>query len=133
MDETQKETPKEVDAKGKFNRQGNRFSTPFGDGPDEFPVEAGRYRLLWSAICPWAHRAVIVRSILGLDKVISLGKVAPLRPNLPHVDWEFSLDENSVDPVLGIQYLSEIYLKTDSDLRWTTNCTSGCRCSRNKK
>ena len=114
MDETQKETPKEVDEKGKFNRQGNRFSTPFGDGPDEFPVEAGRYRLLWSAICPWAHRAVIVRSILGLDKVISLGKVAPLRPNLPHVDWEFSLDENSVDPVLGIQYLSEIYLKTDS-------------------
>ena len=37
-----------------------------------------------------------------------------MRPNLPHVDWEFSLDENGVDPVLGIQYLSEIYLKTDS-------------------
>ena len=49
MEETQKEIPKEVDEKGKFNRQGNRFSTPFGDGPDELPVEAGRYRLLWSA------------------------------------------------------------------------------------
>ena len=45
-----KETPKEVDEKGKFNRQGNRFSTPFGDGPDELPVEAGRYRLVWSGI-----------------------------------------------------------------------------------
>ena len=64
---------------------------------------------------PWAHRSVIVRSILGLDQVISIGIVAPLRPNLPRVDWEFSLDENGVDPVLGIQYLSEIYLKTDPE------------------
>ena len=96
MENNQKKTPVEVDKKGKFNRQGNRFTIPFGNGPDELPVEAGRYRLIWAAICPWAHRTVIVRSVLGLEDAISLGKVAPLRPNLPRVDWEFALDENAV-------------------------------------
>lgn len=107
--------PVEVDQKGKFNRQTNRFTIPFGNGEGELPVEAGRYRLIWAEICPWAHRAVIVRSLLGLDNVISLGTVAPMRPDVPRVDWDFSLDEGGVDPVLGIQYLSEVYLKTDPE------------------
>lgn len=115
MSNIQREKPKEVDQQGNFIRQRVQFSTPFGDGPGELPVEAERYRLIWSAVCPWAHRAVIVRSVLGLEDVISLGKLAPLRPTVPRVDWEFSLDENHIDPVLGIQYLSEIYLKTDSE------------------
>ena len=105
----------ELKADGSFNRQKNRFTTPFGDGEGELPVEAGRYRLLWSAICPWAHRSVIARSVLGLEEAISLGTAGPLRPKLPYVDWEFSLDENGVDPVLGIRYLSEIYKRTDPE------------------
>ena len=105
----------EIKADGSFNRQTNRFITPFGNGPDDLPVEAGRYRLLWSAVCPWAHRSVIVRRILGLEEVISLGTASPMRPKTPQVDWEFSLDEGSVDPVLGIRYLSEIYKKTDPE------------------
>lgn len=100
---------------GSFKRQGNRFTTPFGNEPGELPIEANRYRLLWSQACPWAHRSVIVRSILGLEHAISLGTASPLRPQLPHVDWEFSLDQDGVDPVLGIQYMSEIYKKTDPD------------------
>lgn len=108
-------TDKEMKADGSFNRQKNRFITPFGTNEDELPVEAGRYRLLWSAICPWAHRAVIVRRILGLEEVISLGTAGPMRPKLPHVDWEFYLDENGVDQVLGIKYISEIYKKTDPE------------------
>lgn len=105
----------EIKADGSFNRQINRFTTAFGKGSDELPVEAGRYRLLWSAVCPWAHRSVIVRRILGLEDVISLGTASPMRPNLPHVDWEFSLDADGVDPVLGIRYMSEIYKNTDPD------------------
>ncbi|MBS4213838.1 MULTISPECIES: glutathione S-transferase family protein [Neobacillus] len=105
----------EITTDGSFKRQTNRFTTPFGSKEGELPVEAGRYRLLWSAVCPWAHRSVIVRRILGLEKVISLGTASPMRPKLPHVDWEFSLDENGVDPVLGIRYMSEIYKKSDSD------------------
>jgi putative glutathione S-transferase len=105
----------EITADGSFKRQTNRFTTPFGTNPGELPIEAGRYRLLWSAVCPWAHRSVIVRSVLGLENIISLGTASPMRPKLPHVDWEFSLDPDGVDPVLGIRYLSEIYKKTDSD------------------
>ncbi len=105
--------PTEVDETGKFNRQKNRFTTPFGSAPGEIPIEAGRYRLLWSPVCPWAHRSVIVRRVLGLEDVISLGTASAMRPQIPRVDWEFSLDEGNKDPVLGIQYISEVYLNTD--------------------
>lgn len=108
------EKAKEISSDGSFKRQNNRFITPFGENPGELPVEADRYRLLWTPACPWAHRTVIVRNLLGLDKVISLGTASPLRPKIAQVDWEFSLDENGVDPVLGIRYMSEIYKKTDS-------------------
>lgn len=110
-----KKSAAEVNADGSFNRQQNAFTTPFGDLPDELPVEAGRYRLLWSPACPWAHRSVIVRRVLGLEDVISLGTASPMRPAIPRIDWEFSLDENHMDPVLGIRYISEIYLKTNPD------------------
>jgi glutathionyl-hydroquinone reductase len=106
---------KEIKADGSFNRQKNKFTTPFGVKVGDLPVEAGRYRLLWSAVCPWAHRSVIVRRILGLEEAISLGTASPMRPKLPHVDWEFSLDEDGVDHVLGIRYMSEIYKKTAAD------------------
>jgi len=65
--------------------------------------------LLWSAACPWAHRAVIVRKILGLEEAISLGAASPMRPAIGRVDWAFSLDEGNKDPVLGVQYVSEVY------------------------
>ena len=107
--------PKEISSDGAFNRQINRFTTPFGNDDGKLPVEPDRYRLLWSAACPWAHRSVIVRKVLGLEDVISLGTVSPIRPRIPRVDWEFSLDEQGKDPVLGITYLSEIYEKTDPD------------------
>src|SRR5690606_36606268 len=88
--------PAEIKADGSFNRQTNRFTTPFGNNRGEQPVEVGRYSLLWSAACPWAHRAVIVLKILGLENTISVGKVSPLRPRIERVDWEFSLDKDSV-------------------------------------
>ncbi|CAM5207260.1 Putative glutathione S-transferase OS=Ureibacillus acetophenoni OX=614649 GN=SAMN05877842_1182 PE=4 SV=1 [Ureibacillus acetophenoni] len=106
------ETEHEIKADGSFNRQKNRFTTAFGDGDAELPVEAGRYRLLWAPICPWAHRAVIVRKLLGLEDVISLGTANPIRTVN---GWEFSLDEGGVDPVLGIRYLGEVYENADPD------------------
>ena len=103
----------EIKADGSFNRQKYLFSTPFGERSTELPIEKDRYRLVWSPPCPWSHRAVIVREILGLQEVISLGTVDPIRPDVPRIDWSFSLDEDGVDPVLGIKYLSDIYTKTD--------------------
>lgn len=103
----------EMNKDGSFNRQRSLFSTRFGSSAAELPVEENRYRLIWAAPCPWSHRAVIVRKILGLENVISLGKVDPIRPVVPRIDWAFTLDDNAVDPVLGIKYLSEIYSKTN--------------------
>ena len=108
-------TGKEVDKSGKFVRQKNRFDTPFGEEEGQLPVEAGRYRLLWAPVCPWAHRSVIVRRLLGLEDVISLGTADPKRPDVPRSDWAFTLDEGDVDPVLGIHYISEAYLAADPD------------------
>lgn len=107
--------PAEILASGKFERQENEFTTPFGDQPGELPVEAGRYRLLWSAACPWATRSAIVRELLGLEDAISIGKASPLRPQKDTADWAFTLDPDGVDPVLGIHELSEAYLKADPD------------------
>ncbi|WP_193556379.1 glutathione S-transferase family protein [Paenibacillus lutimineralis] len=106
------EIANEITKEGAFNRQNNRFTTTFGSQPGELPVEVGRYRLLWARICPWAHRAVIVRELLGLQDVISLGTTSPVRTKN---GWEFSLDEGGVDPVLGIRYLPEIYAETDPE------------------
>lgn len=103
---------KEAGQRGEFRRQTNRFTTPFGDGPDELPVEAGRYRLIVGNLCPWAHRQIIVREVLGLQDAISLGTVDPIRGGN---GWEFNLDEGGVDPVLGIHELREAYLAADPD------------------
>ena len=108
-------TGKEVDKSGKFVRQKNRFDTPFGEEEGQLPVEAGRYRLLWAPVCPWAHRSIVVRKLLGLEDVISVGKADPKRPNVSRSDWAFTLDEGDVDPVLGIHYISEVYLNAYPD------------------
>ena len=102
----------EVSETGAFVRQDNYFITPFGSGEGELPVEAGRYRLIWTPLCPWATRQIIVLKLLGLEDVISVGTVSPVRTEN---GWEFSLDEGNVDPVLKIRYLPEIYAATDPD------------------
>ncbi|MGC4878973.1 glutathione S-transferase family protein [Micromonospora sp. DT43] len=113
----------ETSSGGAFVRQPNRFTgrvtadsiSPPGGGPDEqgrWPLEAGRYRLIWCRACPWAHRARIVRGLLGLDDAISLGTVDPIRDER---GWAFALDPDGFDPVLGVSFLSEAYLATDED------------------
>ncbi|MBP2643305.1 MAG: putative glutathione S-transferase [Firmicutes bacterium] len=104
------ESVHEISKEGAFVRQNNYFTTPFGDGENELPVEANRYRLLWAPICPWAHRQIIAIHLLGLQGVIGIGTANPVRTEK---GWEFSLDEGGVDPVLGIRYLPEIYERTD--------------------
>jgi putative glutathione S-transferase len=103
------ENAHEITKTGAFQRQQNRFTTPFGTEQGNIPVEAGRYRLIVSNGCPWAHRQLIVLRLLGLENVISIGRVGPRTEN----GWEFSLDPGGIDPVLGIRYLPEAYEKTD--------------------
>jgi putative glutathione S-transferase len=102
---------KETDRSGSFKRQPNRFTDrPSTEDGARWPVEAGRYRLVWCRACPWAHRSRIVLGLLGLDEVISIGTVDPIRDER---GWRFTLDEGGRDPVLGIELLSEAYLHTD--------------------
>ncbi|GGH23363.1 glutathione S-transferase family protein [Paenibacillus segetis] len=105
----------EIETTGAFKRQENRFTTPFGQNEAELPVEANRYRILWSPVCPWAHRSIIVRKLLGLEEVISVGTADPLRPKIDRVDWAFTLDDKNVDPILGIHYISEVYFNTEPE------------------
>jgi glutathionyl-hydroquinone reductase len=103
----------ETSKRGEFVRQANRFTDRItADGSSGWRAEPGRYRLVVSLACPWAHRAVIVRGLLGLDDAISLAVVDPIRDEK---GWRFTLDEGGRDPVLGIEYLSEAYLRTDPD------------------
>jgi putative glutathione S-transferase len=104
---------KETNAEGAFVRQPVRFTTPFGVGDNTLPVEKGRYRLIVSKACPWAHRQLIVLRLLGLEDVISIGIVDPVRPPKPYSDWAFTLDEGGKDPVTGAAFLSDLYLATD--------------------
>lgn len=92
-----------------------QFTQEWGEGPGLLPVEAGRYRLIWSRHCPWANRIAIAIDLLGLDKVISKGVVDPLRPAGVVGGWYFTLDEGGVDPVLGIHSLMDAYKKGDPD------------------
>ncbi|HSE55109.1 MAG TPA: glutathione S-transferase C-terminal domain-containing protein [Nocardioidaceae bacterium] len=102
---------KETDRSGAFRRQRNRFTDRVLDDPDaRWPVQPHRYRLIWSRACPWAHRSKIVLGLLGLDRVISVGTVDPVRDEK---GWRFGLDEDGRDPVLGIRHLAEAYTTTD--------------------
>jgi len=104
------EAVNEIESNGSFNRQKNRFTTPFSNKDGNLPVKEELYRLLWAPICPWAHRVVIVRKVLGLEDAISLGTANPIRTDK---GWSFSLDKGGIDPVLGIRYLSEVYVSAD--------------------
>ena len=81
-------------------------------GTDDRPVEAGRYRLIAAYACPWANRAIIVRDLLGLGDVISMGNPGPTHDA---DSWTFDLDPGGVDPVLGIHKLKDAYLKRFPD------------------
>ncbi|HEY7045417.1 MAG TPA: glutathione S-transferase C-terminal domain-containing protein [Nocardioidaceae bacterium] len=81
------------------------------DARDGYSVEPGRYRLVVARPCPWANRAVIVRRLLGLEEVMSMGICGPTHDSR---SWRFDLDPGGVDPVLGIERLQQAYLARDS-------------------
>jgi len=103
------EFPQETDPKGAFKRQVSHFRQRVSaDGSSGFPAEAGRYHLYVSLACPWAHRTVIARRLKGLEDVIGLTVLDPIRDQR---GWAF-IDEP--DPLNGFAYLSETYRQSDA-------------------
>ncbi len=84
-----------------------RFSR---DGSSGFPVEPGRYHLFASLASPWSQRALIVRRLLGLERVIGLSLTEPV---VTDHGWRFPDQTGGRDPLTGAYYLSELYLATD--------------------
>ena len=97
--------PDETDESGAFVRQQSVFRQKVSaDGSSSFPAESGRYHLYVSLACPWASRAVIFRKLKGLEDVIGLTVVDPVRDDR---GWRFTADEP--DPINGFEYLAEAY------------------------
>lgn len=80
----------------------------------EFEPEKDRYRLYISRACPWAHRAALVRRLRGLEDVISMDIVDPVRKD---EGWEFSPEKEGCtqDSYRNADYLREIYQAADPD------------------
>ncbi|HYZ17615.1 MAG TPA: glutathione S-transferase family protein [Candidatus Acidoferrum sp.] len=73
--------------------------------------EAGRYHLYVSYACPWAHRTIIARQLLGLEDVVGMTAVDPVRDER---GWAFRDGPGySHDPINGFRFLAEAYRASD--------------------
>jgi glutathionyl-hydroquinone reductase len=101
-----------VGADGVFRRQQSSFRTfVTDDGSTPFAPAAGRYHLYVARACPWAHRTIIGRRLMGLEDAIGISFLDPIRDER---GWEFSGDRHA-DAVNGWRYLSQAYHATDAD------------------
>lgn len=72
----------------------------------EFAAEPGRYHLYAAWNCPWAHRALLARKLLGLEDAIS---VSYARPRRTDQGWVFDDTGEYSDACLGIAALHEVF------------------------
>ena len=113
-----------TDEEGAFQRGETTFRSWVADSDvpdhieaepdDRFQPEAGRYHLYVSYACPWAHRTLLARSLLGLEDAIDVSVVDPWRGE---DGWQFtpSKDGCTPDRVNDSDYLRELYVAADPD------------------
>jgi len=78
-------------------------------GENGFKADIDRYHLYISHACPWAHRALIFRTLKGLESVISLSIVDWY---MGEHGWTFGSNDKTVgDEVNHSQFLHQIYTK----------------------
>ena len=99
-----------VGKSGRFNRPRATFREWVSDdGSTAYPAVAGRYHLYVSWACPWAHRTIIGRLLKGLEDVIGVSVVDPIRDER---GWAFTGGEYT-DPVNGFRFLGQAYAAND--------------------
>ncbi len=108
--------PDEMSGEGEFQRQEDAFRAfVSADGSTPYAAETGRYHLYVSLACPWAHRTVIARRLKGLESVVGLTVLDPVRDER---GWAFrDGDGFSHDPVNGFKFLSEAYVASQPGYR----------------
>lgn len=108
----------EVKKDGQFVRNASHFrnwvtvdGTPGPTGQGGFKGAANRYHLYVSYACPWAHRALLYRSLLGLEHAIDISVVHPV--NLEN-GWEFGAYPGSTRDHLGeSDFMYQVYTRAD--------------------
>jgi putative glutathione S-transferase len=92
---TDGELPQETAERGQFQRVESQFRERVtADDSSGFKAEASRYHLYVSHGCPWAHRALIFRTLKKLGGTIS---VAYALPGLKQQGWSFENDPRFPD------------------------------------
>jgi putative glutathione S-transferase len=115
----EREEPDSARASGRYDRAQAVFRnwvTPDGrpgpTGSDGFSAAPGRYHLYVSLACPWAHRALIMRAMKGLEQIVPVSVTHWL---MGEQGWTFSPGEGVVpDPLFNSRYLHEIYVRADA-------------------
>lgn len=103
------------DGEGRFVRQSSAFRGEIPGSVVQQMVSGAyqtpRYRLIVAYICPWATRALIARSLLGLEQHIALSVV---EPQLSDEGWRFGHYPGSTpSPLAGVEYIHQLYTATD--------------------
>lgn len=104
----------ERDGRGAFVRPKTVFRNWVTNEPGaEFPAAPGRYHLYVAMSCPWASRTVTVRALKGLEDVVGLSIVDPIRDER---GWAFrDVPGATGDRLNGWDYLSEAYVASQPD------------------
>ncbi|KAF2859282.1 hypothetical protein K470DRAFT_219546 [Piedraia hortae CBS 480.64] len=113
------------DKTGEFKRQQSVFRDWVSNEPGaKYPAEEGRYHLYVSYACPWAHRALIVRSLKGLEKILPFTSV---HWHLESGGWRFATpsDGEVYSPSLNVTedpnhdktftHLSQLYFESSPE------------------
>ena len=108
------------DKKGAYDRLPRTFRDFISKDHPVYKPESGRYHLYISYACPWATRTLIYSKLKSLESHIS---VSIVHPDMMDHGWFFnnSYDGATQDHLFGFKYLSQVYLKADSNI--TTSIT----------
>lgn len=72
---------------GAYVRPPGAYGTAIGrDASDAIAAEPGRYHLIASESCPWSHRALIVRRLKGLERLVPV-----------HIAWGPRVEGYAID------------------------------------